>query len=315
MSLIQEWAETLGELDKKNYEKVLPLIKAVEDEDKAVKKLKKIERDFEELQTEWKDNFETEDILNKIWRQIEIIQSEYNKQKGYKRTRWEMFEEIAIEHDWKPIIEIIEQMKEIESNKDKGLSEEQYNKLKKQYNETLPYITTEIGMGYRQMIIREFEKRFRFYHKRMERQVKGDFGSWLKSARKDKGYSLKELENRSGVTASYIHRIEKGARKTPSIPITEKLAQALGVPPKELLSMLGHDIGEQTNEIPGLPELISLNQFSINGNLVEQDEKDMIIKIINMMLNEEWQDGDVWTKGTELLKLVTRLKKELKSKE
>ncbi|WP_442637621.1 helix-turn-helix domain-containing protein [Rossellomorea marisflavi] len=315
MSLIQEWAETLGELDKKSYEKVLPLIKAVEDEDKAVPKLKKIERDFEALQTEWKDNFETEDILNKIWRRIEVIQTKYNTQKGYKRTRWELFEEIAIEHDWKPIIDIIEQMKDIESNKDKSLSEETYNKLKEQYNETLPYITTEIGMGYRQMIIRELDKRFRFYHKRMERQVKGDFGSWLRSARKEKGYSLKELENRSGVTASYIHRIEKGARKTPSIPITEKLALALGVPPKELLSMLGHDIGEQSNEIPGLAELISLNQFSLNGNLVEQDEKDMIVKIINMILNEEWEDGDMWKKGTELLKLVTRLKKELHSKE
>lgn len=315
MSLVQEWAETLGELDKKNYERVLPLIKAVEDEEKAVPKLKKIERDFEKLQNEWKDNFETEDVMNKIWRRIEIIQSLYNQKHGYKRTRWEMFEEIAVEKDWKPILAIIEQMKEIEANKDRNLSEETVAKLEAEYKETLPYIATEIGMGYRAMIMRELEKRFRFYNKRMERQVKGDFGTWLRSARKEKGYSLKELENRSGVTASYIHRIEKGARKTPSIPITEKLAVALGVPPKELLSMLGHDIGEDSKEIPGLSELISLNQFSIDGNLVEQEEKDMIIRIINTMLNEEWEDGDIWTKGSDLLKMVTRLKRQLKSKE
>lgn len=315
MTLVQEWAEDLGQLSKKDYERVLPLINAVEDEEKAVPKLKKIERDFEDLQTEWKQSLVAEDIMNKIWRKIEIIQSLYNTKNGYKKTRWEMFEELAHEKDWKPVIKIIDKMKEIESNKDRSLSEETVAKLEEEYKGILQYISTEIGMGYRGMIMREFDKRFRFYNKRMERQVKGDFGTWLKSSRKEKGYSLKELESRSGVTASYIHRIEKGARKTPSIPITEKLAVALGVPPKDLLAMLGHDVDDKTNEVPGLSELISLNQFNINGELVEQEEKDLIISIINTMLNEEWEEGDIWTKGSDLLKSVSRLKRQLKAKE
>jgi transcriptional regulator with XRE-family HTH domain len=315
MTLVQEWAEDLGQLNKKDYERVLPLINAVENEEEAVPKLKKIERDFEDLQTEWKQSLVTEDIMNKIWRKIEIIQSLYNTKSGYKKTRWEMFEEIAHEKEWTPIIKIIDEMKEIEGHKDRSLSEETVAKLEAEYKGILQYISTEIGMGYRGMIMREFDKRFRFYNKRMERQVKGDFGTWLKSARKEKGYSLKELESRSGVTASYIHRIEKGARKTPSIPITEKLAVALGVPPKDLLAMLGHDVGDSSNEVPGLSELISLSQFNINGELVEQDEKDLIISIINTMLNEEWEEGDIWTKGSDLLKSVSRLKRQLKAKE
>ena len=315
MSLVKEWAEDLGQLNKKDYERVLPLINAVEDETQAVNKLRQIERDYEDLQTELKQNLETEDVLNKIWRRIEIIQSLYNTKHGYKKTRWEMFEEIANEKEWTPIVDLINKMKEIENNKDRNLPEEMVQELKQDYKKVLPYISTEIGMGYRGMIMREFDKRFRFYDKRMDRQVKGDFGTWLKSARKQKGYSLKELENRSGVTSSYIHRIEKGARKTPSIPITEKLAVALGVPPRELLSMLGHDVGDDTKEVPSLTDLISLNQFNINGELVEQEEKDLLIRIIDTMMNEEWDESDIWTKGSELLKNVSRLKRQLKSKE
>lgn len=315
MSLVQEWSETLGELKKNDLERVLPLISSLEDEGKAVDNMNKILKDFDDLQTEWKKRIDTEDVMNKIWRRIEGIQTLYNQKHGYKKTRWEMFDEIAHEKGWEPIIHLIDQMKEIESNKDRALSEETVESLKAEYQSILPYITTEIGMGYRSMIINELDKRFRFYNKRMERQVKGDFATWLKSARKEKGFTLKQLEEASGVTASYIHRIEKGARKTPSIPITEKLAVALGVPPKELLAMLGHDVGDESNGTPGLTELISMNQFTVDGELVEQEEKDMIINIINTMLNEEWEDADIWTKGSDLLKNINRLKRQLKDKQ
>lgn len=309
MTLVQDWAEDLEQLRKEDYERVLPLIKDVSDENEAVAKLHTIERDFALLQDEWKQNLETEDVLNKIWRRIEIIQSLYNTQHGYRKTRWEVFEEIAIEKEWAPIVNLIEEMKTIEANKDKKLSEATLRRLEKEYKNLLSYISTEIGMGYRGMIMREFDKRFRFYNKRISRQVEGDFGAWLKSARAEKGYSLKELEARSGVTASYIHRIEKGARKTPSIPITEKLAMALGVPPRELLSMLGRDTDD---DVPGLTELISLSKFSIDGNVVQQEEKDLIVSILNTMLNEDWDKGDIWTKGSDLLKDVVRLKRQLK---
>lgn len=312
MTLVQEWAEDLGQLNKKDYERVLPLISAVENEEEAVLKLNKIERDFEELQQEWKQKIDTEDIMNKIWRRIESIQSLYNAKNGYKKTRWEMFEEVAHEKEWKPVIDLINQMKEIDGNKDRSLSEERVNQLKEEYKGILQYISTEIGMGYRGMIMREFDKRFRFYDKRVERQIGGDFGNWLKSARKEKGYSLKRLEELSGVTASYIHRIEKGARKTPSIPITEKLAVALGVPPKELLAKLGHDVSD---EVPALTDLLAISNFTINGEVVEQEEKDLLIRIMNSMLNEDWDESDLWTKGTDLLKNVTRLKRQLNEKE
>lgn len=312
MTLRIEWEEELNELTKNDYERVLPLLDMLEDEEQAIDNLRSIEREFEALQHEWRKKIETEDILNRIWRRLEHIQTLHNAKNGYKKTRWEMFDELVHEKDWKPVISIVEQMKAIDSDKNRDLNEETFNKIEKEYKSILPYITTEIGMGYRKMIMNEIEKRLRFYTKRLERQVKGDFGTWLKSARKEKGYSLKELEKRSGVTASYIHRIEKGSRNTPSIPIAEKLAVALGVPPRELLSALGNEVSpDATNEVPGLTELLTLNTFSVNGKPVDQSEKDQIVSLMNMMFNEEWDEDDIWSKGSDLLKSLARLKRQM----
>lgn len=54
----------------------------------------------------------------------------------------------------------------------------------------------------------------------------GDFGEHLKRARKDKGLTLVELSQRSGVSAAHIARIEKGER-SPGSCVVAKLQEAL----------------------------------------------------------------------------------------
>lgn len=63
-------------------------------------------------------------------------------------------------------------------------------------------------------------------------------GSYIKEKRLEKGYSLKDLEEKSKVISSYIDRIENGFRKTPSVPVLEKLGEALDIEKKELIKLL-----------------------------------------------------------------------------
>lgn len=48
-------------------------------------------------------------------------------------------------------------------------------------------------------------------------------------ARKSRGLTIKQLESRSGVSASFISRIENDSGN-PSVEIVRKLAEALGIP-------------------------------------------------------------------------------------
>lgn len=49
----------------------------------------------------------------------------------------------------------------------------------------------------------------------------------LKILRKEKGFTLEELSNLTGLSAGYLCHLENGSRNNPSILVMEKLAQAL----------------------------------------------------------------------------------------
>jgi transcriptional regulator with XRE-family HTH domain len=67
-------------------------------------------------------------------------------------------------------------------------------------------------------------------------------GQKLRRARYLQAYSLSDLEERSGVNKSTILAIEQGKRKRAPHPGTiRKLAQALGVEPRELLKDSPHE--------------------------------------------------------------------------
>lgn len=50
----------------------------------------------------------------------------------------------------------------------------------------------------------------------------------LKKIRIEKGMTLLELSNKSGVSIGYLCHLEKGSRKNPSLEIMDKIAAAIG---------------------------------------------------------------------------------------
>jgi len=60
-------------------------------------------------------------------------------------------------------------------------------------------------------------------------------GDYIRVNRKAKGYSLKDLEKVTDISASYINRLENGNRTNLTISMAHRLARGLEVPEKELL--------------------------------------------------------------------------------
>jgi transcriptional regulator with XRE-family HTH domain len=72
----------------------------------------------------------------------------------------------------------------------------------------------------------------------MSKQVASDpflsaFGSHLRSLRKRSGLSQEETADKAGLHVTYLSGVERGLRN-PSIRSVRRLAQALGVPAREL---------------------------------------------------------------------------------
>ena len=57
----------------------------------------------------------------------------------------------------------------------------------------------------------------------------------IRKLREERGLTQAEVADRADVTKQYVTMLERGARKTPSLPVLKKIAKALGVPVGRLL--------------------------------------------------------------------------------
>ncbi|WP_227394771.1 helix-turn-helix domain-containing protein [Jeotgalibacillus aurantiacus] len=62
-------------------------------------------------------------------------------------------------------------------------------------------------------------------------------GENIYKIRREKGMTLSELAERSGVSKSYLSNIERNLKQNPSIQVIEKIAKVLEVDVKRLLNM------------------------------------------------------------------------------
>src|SRR5690348_13126172 len=62
----------------------------------------------------------------------------------------------------------------------------------------------------------------------------------LKDLRKTSEYTIREVADRSGVSAAYISQLENGNRGIPSPEILMKLSEGLNVSYKELMNIAGY---------------------------------------------------------------------------
>ena len=67
-----------------------------------------------------------------------------------------------------------------------------------------------------------------------------NFGEYLRTLRLEKRYSLREVEEFSGVSNSYLGLIERGQRPIPGADILKKLAPVYDVPVRDLLAVAGY---------------------------------------------------------------------------
>lgn len=241
--------------------------------------------------------------------QIGTIKDNMNRQLVSKLTKWEMFVEEAKKNDWQPIIKVIDVIEEAEkgemTEEKIKLVEESINSIRKYIDNLSPYDSDSAD--------KEFVKKLRIFRNKVSRVIEDDFGSWIRQLRKAKGYSLKDLESVTGVTASYIHRIESGSRKTPSIPIAEKLAIGLGLNSEEFLKKLHLFDGktEKKEMLTGFAETIILHSFTINGKKVTKGQKELLIDIYKEIIGCPWSEESKINDTMSLGNKVDKFKKSL----
>lgn len=95
------------------------------------------------------------------------------------------------------------------------------------------------------------------------------FGEYLRSLRKDKGLTLKELAGKSKVSQSYITNVENEKRGIPSPDILEKLAAALNIEYTDIMIKAGYWKEEYSNDDKKIFEEIYNDRWKVVNQLTE----------------------------------------------
>src|SRR5690606_9347070 len=101
-----------------------------------------------------------------------------------------------------------------------------------------------------------------------------------------KNLSLKQLEEISGVSASYVNRLERGERKSPSITKILQLAEALEIPNSVLVATIIQE--PRKNEKVDLSELLIKHEYLLKGGTLSRDAKERLLKIIEHITQCQW---------------------------
>lgn len=190
------------------------------------------------------------------------------------------------------VIETIQEMEQLEGNENEEKLKEIEEKIKQ----------LDIPDSIEKLIVR----RHRILKSRVERAISDNFGSLIKHKREEKGYSLNKLQELTGISPSYINRIEKGERKAPSLKIIEKLADALDADLSELLSVANRENGDV--ELVSLEELILSYNFTINGQVASKSLKENIVSFITKLNEVEWSSETKYKDSIELMEYIDRYK-------
>jgi transcriptional regulator with XRE-family HTH domain len=137
------------------------------------------------------------------------------------------------------------------------------------------------------------------------RAVNPSFGNMVKYLRSKRNLSLRQMKEMTGISESYINRIENGNRECPSYPIIEKLASALGVEPTDLL-----EVGsKKSGSVAPLEQLLFSSEFTVDGvKTFSPEAVELLLNLIDVVNDVSWERGTVIADIYEITEAVDELK-------
>ncbi|MCM3390236.1 helix-turn-helix domain-containing protein [Ureibacillus chungkukjangi] len=145
---------------------------------------------------------------------------------------------------------------------------------------------------------------------RKVRSINENFSSMLKHLREKKSLSLKKMEDITGISASYISRMENGERVRPSYPVIELLAFALSVEPSDLLEVSSNTTNRKV--VP-LEQLLFSCEFTLDGvSSVDSKTIECLLNLIDVINDVEWERDSLIADIYEVTEAVADLKNVLK---
>lgn len=114
----------------------------------------------------------------------------------------------------------------------------------------------------------------------------------LRDLRKLKGFTIRELAERSGVSTAYISQLENGNRGIPSPDVLMKLSEGLNTSYSNLMEIAGYlENPARAEELPSAPvnlrRFIRENELIFDGMLLTEADKEWVERMLTVLFWRE----------------------------
>jgi HTH-type transcriptional regulator, competence development regulator len=114
----------------------------------------------------------------------------------------------------------------------------------------------------------------------------------LRDLRKLKGFTIRELAERSGVSTAYISQLENGNRGIPSPDVLMKLSEGLNTSYSDLMEIAGYlENPARSEELPNAPvnlrRFIRENELMFDGMLLTEADKEWVERMLTVLFWRE----------------------------
>lgn len=97
-------------------------------------------------------------------------------------------------------------------------------------------------------------------------------GSYLSALRDANAFSLRGVQEKSGISNAFLSQLESGKVKQPSPVVLYKLAELYGVPYETLMERAGYPVPEGQTPMPRTASAV----FNRLGNITEDEEQTLL---------------------------------------
>lgn len=119
---------------------------------------------------------------------------------------------------------------------------------------------------------------------REKRKVSTKFGALIKLNRVNQNLTISQLAEITGVSGSYLSRLENSEKRTPSYKIMLSICNALNISINEMFDTTNE---EDAINLKKIDSLIITNDFIIGDKKATRKQKDAIIDLIELVFNLE----------------------------
>lgn len=145
--------------------------------------------------------------------------------------------------------------------------------------------------------------------KRLDRDIGEQFALLLKKHRKKAGLSLSELSSLTGISASYLNRLEKYERRCPTLPMAIAISRALNV---NIADLLGLQAIEQDEESTATLDHLLITKDYVVGEekVLNKDEKEILADLIILIFEMDWEDSSKYKNLLRIGEMIDKLRDE-----